>query len=99
MGLDIKNSLMVGVFYDHLEDWIESKVEVADIPHREIIEEYFDVASPYYDSDMEDWFIGFQIPNYCTATDEWFDEVKKVAEKFELLTGVRPIIRGGCHVY
>lgn len=106
MGIDVDSKLMVGCSYQELEEFIEKIIELGETDKHEalenaheVIECYFEYASPYYDSDIEHWFIGFEIPNYKVPDQEWFDIVREEAAKFEALTGVKPRIRGGCHVY
>lgn len=101
MGIDISNSLLVGASYEELEDWIEQKIEEndEDLCAQDIIEEYFNHASPYYDSPTEEHFLGFKVPNYHEVNGDWWTIVEEVAHQFELLTGVKPRIRGGADVW
>jgi hypothetical protein len=105
MGIDVDNSLLIGCSYEELEDFFELKIGQGATENycaledpSEVIETYFEYASPYYDSPIESWFIGFKIPNYQEVTDDWYEVVKETAHQFELLTGVKPRIRGGSHV-
>lgn len=106
MGIDVSHSLMVGCSYKELENFFEKvieqgeteKHEACEDPH-EVIECYFEYASPYYDSDPQHWFIGFEVPNYSEIDEEWFSIIKEACEDFEALTGVKPRIRGGAHVW
>lgn len=106
MSIDVDHSLLVGCSYDELEDFFEKiiedgetvKHEACEDPH-EVIECYFKTASPYYDSPPESWFIGFRIPNYHEVNEQWFEEVQATANSFEELTGIKPRIRGGAHVW
>lgn len=106
MGIDVDNSLLIGCSYEELEEFFEQIIEKGETDEHgacddagEVIEFYFDYASPYYDSPIESWFIGFKIPNYQDVTDDWYEVVKETAHQFELLTGVKPRIRGGSHVW
>ena len=106
MGIDVSHSLMVGASYDELEEFFEKIIEVGEtVTHEaledahEVVECYFSHASPYYDSGIEDWFIGFDITNYANPDVTWYLEVKEACEKFENLTGVKARIRGGAHVW
>lgn len=106
MGIDISHSLMVGCSYEELEDFFEKVIEQgATEKHprrrgpREVIECYFEYASPYYDSDPQHWFIGFEVPNYSEIDEEWFNIIKEACEEFEALTDVKPRIRGGADVW
>jgi hypothetical protein len=106
MGIDISNKLMVGASYDELGEFFEKIIELGDTDGHaacedasDVIECYFEYASPTYDSPHDEWFIGFRLPNYSRVDEEWWLEVKETAHQFELLTGVKPRIRGGAHVY
>lgn len=101
MGMDISNSLLVGASYEELEEWIENKIEEndEDLCVQDIVEEYFNYASPYYDSPIEEQFFGFKVPNHHVVNDDWWTIVEEVAHQFELLTGVKAKIRGGAHVW
>lgn len=106
MGIDVDNSLLVGCSYGELEDFFERVIEEGETKEHEafddageVIEHYFEYASPYYDSDIEDWFIGFTVPNLKVPDETWFNTVHEEASKFQALTGVKPRIRGGAHVW
>lgn len=103
MGIDVSDSLLVGCSYGELEDFFERVIEAGEheslVDVGDVIEQYFEYASPYYDSDMEDWFIGFEVPNLKCPDEEWLDKVHEEAKKFEALTGVKPRIRGGANVW
>ena len=106
MGIDVDSKLMIGCSYDELEEFFEKVIELGESEKHEalgnayeVIECYFEYTSPYYDSDPQQWFIGFEIPNYKTPDEEWFSLVKGTCDAFEALTGVKPRIRGGAHVW
>ena len=106
MGIDVSNSLLIGCSYGELEGFFERVIEMGATNEHEaladdgdVVEHYFEYASPYYDSDIQDWFIGFPVPNLKVPDETWFDTVHEEASKFEALTGVKPRIRGGAHVW
>ena len=106
MGIDVSNSLMVGCSYGELEEFFERVIEAGETKEHgvlddagDVIEHYFDYASTYYDSDREYWFIGFAVPNLKVPDEDWFNCVKETAKEFEDLTGIKPRIRGGAHVW
>lgn len=106
MGIDVSHSLLIGCSYGELEDFFEKVIEAGATEEHEacedpceVIECYFEYASPYYDSDPQQWFIGFRIPNYQELNEDWWEIVKETAYQLELLTGVKPRIRGGAHVW
>ena len=98
MGIDISNSLLVGAYYKDLEDFIENNKEASE-SEQEFLDFHFNRASPYYDADLDDCFYGFKIQNYAELTEDWWAITKTIAEDFEKLTGVKPIIRGGANVW
>ena len=98
MGIDTDSKLLVGCSYGELEAFFEAK-ELEGLDIYEVIEEYFEYMSPWYDSEPEYWFIGFKIPNHQPVTKEWFDEVQEACHQFQLLTGVKARIKGGAHVW
>ena len=99
MGIDISNSLLVGCSYGELEDFIEGISSETGEDEQPILEEYFICASPYYDAPREDCFYGFRIQNYKELTEDWWTISQTIASQFEELTGIKPRIRGGCHVW
>ena len=106
MGIDVDSSLIVGASYGELEDFFEKIIELGETSQhlalddaREVIEQYFDYASPYYDSSPDTWFIGFDVKNYQNIGDDLFNNLKELKDKFESLTGVTPRLRCGCHVW
>lgn len=99
MGIDISNSLLVGCSYGELEDFIERISSETEEDEQEILEEYFVCASPYYDADRQDCFYGFRLQNHKELTEDWWTIAQTIASQFEELTGVKPRIRGGAHVW
>lgn len=105
MGIDVSNSLLIGAEYDELSNFIQSKIDEDDedseypLDENGVVEEYFDYASPYYDSPLHHQFIGFRIPNFEEPNEGWYNVVKTKADEFEKLTGVKAKIRGGAHVW
>ena len=99
MGIDISDKLMVGVDAPELDSWFNRMEDETDLDKCELIEQYFDYMSPYYDSDPSHWFIGFTVPNYQGPDQDWFDVVQETAHQFEILTGVKARLKGGAHVY
>jgi len=98
MGIDISNSLLVGAYYKDLEDFIENNKEASE-SEGEFLDFHFDRASLCYDPDLDDCFYGFNIQNGAELTEDWWINTKTLAEAFEKLTDVKPIIRGGANVW
>jgi hypothetical protein len=65
----------------------------------DIVDEYFDSASPYYDAGLSECFIGLRVPNCQVVTKESLEGVGEMALQFELLTGVKATLRGGASVW
>lgn len=104
MGIDIRDRLMVGATYDELTEFFEKKIDEHEEDEYlydagDVIEEYFDHMSPYYDSSRYEWFIGFRVDNDEYVDQELFNNLRKAAEKFETLTGVKATLKGGAHVF
>lgn len=106
MGIDIDSKLIVGCSYQELEPFFEQIIELGETKEHyalsdanEVIEQYFDYASPYYDSPPTEWFIGFEVENYQDADPTFLASIGELAERFLLMTDVVPRLRGGCHVW
>ena len=100
MGINISNSLLVGASYEELEDFIQSKVGSGEFDDKwEVLDEYFERASPWYDAGSDECFYGFRVENYKPVTNEWFTDLVKLSKEFEDLTGIKPRLRGGAHVW
>lgn len=107
MGIDISSRLMVGLDYTELAAWLEDQREVLSedleedeyMDVNEVIDEHgLDTMSPYYDSCIEENFIGFSISNNQSVGDA-VRALEEAQEEFEKLTGFMPVVRGGCHVW
>lgn len=108
MGIDVSHSLLVGANYEDLEEFIQRKIDEDEhsessdeypLDEQSVVEEYFESASPYYDSPLDEQFLGFRIPNFQEVDEDWWEVVKESARQFELLTGVKAKIRGGANVW
>lgn len=98
MGIDINDRMLVGASYEDLEGFFEAK-ELEGLDVQDTIEEYFVSMSPYYDAGSQECFYGLKIPNNQQVNEDWWEVVKETAYQFEQLTGVKPRIRGGAHVW
>lgn len=106
MGIDIRDRLMVGASYDELSDFFENIIALGETEEHlaleddgEVIETYFDYMSPYYDSSMDEWFIGYRIDNEEDISQDLFNIIRKKAQEFEELTAVTATLKGGAHVF
>lgn len=106
MGIDISSRLMLGASYDELGEFFEKIIELGDTDEHagcedasDVIECYFEYASPTYDSPHDEWFIGFNLFNDHYINEDWWEDVWEKAKEFELLTGVKPRIHGCAHVW
>lgn len=98
MGIDISAKLMAGLEYKDIEPWIKEQSELLECDESEVIDRYFDYASPWYDSDMEYWFIGIECRNY-DSLESMSESIKAAADKFYILTSLTPVINATPHVY
>lgn len=103
MGIDVDSKLMVGCSYQELEDFLEKKVDEHEddeysYDSSDVIEEYFDYASPYYDCSPEYWFIGFEVKNYQEVGVDLYESIREASDRFFALTGIKGRLRGGSHV-
>lgn len=62
MGVDISSKLMIGIElgYCNVSPEVGAKYEDS---HEFLEEEELDYASPWYDSDISDWFVGYEFPS------------------------------------
>lgn len=98
MGISVSGKLLVGAKYGDIGKWLEEKAELEDCEVYDIIDGHFHYATPYYDADLEDWFIGFPVSNKVRADESWWLAVKDKSAEFEKLTGTPASIYGGQHV-
>lgn len=98
MSVDVSAKLMVGREYGDLKEWIKEKAKENECDEYEVIEDYFEYASPWYDSGRKNWFIGFEAKRYGKFEDVDYS-VRIAVNKFEKLTGLEPIIYATQHVY
>lgn len=86
--------LLVGNYYTKISHLIDSDGDRVDqLEDLGII-----TASPWYDADLEDCFVGYSIPNFTNPDENWYELVKEKAELFERVTGVKAVVRGGADV-
>lgn len=96
MSVDVEGKMLLGYKYsetkvdtgeDSLGDWVyENKLEY---------------ASPWYDASPDNWIIGFLVEDVSIdeMDEEWINVLKKKAEQFEKLAGVKPKLMGVCNVW
>ena len=105
MGVDIRDRLMVGAYVNELGEFFNRLIEEGDEDYDsygdrgEIIEVYFDYMSPYYDSDIDDWFVGYRVENEQQFGESLYKSIHLLSGKFEELTGVDAVLKGGAHVF
>lgn len=105
MGIDIRDRLMVGAYVNELGKFFNRLIEEGDKDYDsygdrgEVIEVYFDYMSPYYDSEIDDWFVGYRVNNEQEVGSSLYESIHLLAEKFEAVTGVPAVLKGGAHVY
>lgn len=101
MGIDISSKLMVGVSFNEIEEHLVSLInkdpEIDNL--YDAVEKYFEYASPWFDSAIDYWFIGWEIPNYKSPDQGLYDLISSYTDEFELTTGIVPRLAGLAHVY
>ena len=102
MGIDIDGGMIVGERASKL-NITEEILESHDCEDEcEFFCEIIDHMSPYYDSDPDDWIVGYEIPDVLIQSqefDQWWLRVREMAINFEKLTGVPARLIGSQHVY
>lgn len=105
MGIDIRDRLMVGAYVNELGEFFNRLIEEGDEDYDsyegrlEVIEVYFDYMSPYYDADIDDWFIGYRVENEQQVGASLYESIRLLSEKFKELTGVEAVLKGAAHVF
>lgn len=93
MGIDTRGKLMVGLQY---QDIITKGLFDEETLDGLIENEALEYASPHYDSDNEDWFVGIEI-----SGGEYGATIGQIAtarEQFMALVHLEPEVRGLAHV-
>ena len=98
MGMDISAKLLYGMNYRELCDNIDSELKEQldeDLDYGDI--EY---ASPYYDSDRESWFVGYDLVDYfdLRGVREFLDSLEEAETYFKERWGVTGSVRACKHV-
>lgn len=95
MGIYIGSRLLVGTNYTEISHLIDS-----DGDRRKQLEDLgIETASPWFDADLEDCFVGYFVPNFTAPNENWYKWVKEKAEQFEKVTGIEAVIFGGADVW
>lgn len=105
MGIDVDGGMIVGL--PASEVTIPEEHLLAVSCGGEAMEEcdYFDLVmdnmSPYFDSDSEDWVVGFKIRSgvecwdrYSMEFGAWLDELDELSDRFYEITGKKPKLIG-----
>jgi len=102
MVIDIEGKMLVGERVSKL-NISEEMLEQYDCEDEyEFYTEILDYASPYFDSDPEDWFVGYGISNTSIGDDGWtvwVNRVEEAAKNFQRLTGVPARLIGTQNVF
>ena len=96
MGIDIDGGMIVGDDLTDLSLNVQERV-LELIDNREM-----DYLSPYYDSDREDWTVGYRQPDVMIVDDTivgWLVKVSEDADRFEEITGTKAKLIGMQHVW
>lgn len=88
MGISTDAKLLVGVSWKEIEPFLESKAVYEDEDLVEILEGLgLDSASPWCDSDREDWYVGYSIKCNKPVNEVW-PSIYHYHIKFKELTGL-----------
>lgn len=102
MGIDYDGGMIVGEVMSNIQipDEYESMYG-----YYLYLEDEHDMYSmhPYYDADVEDWAIGFQVPDVKMSDvygdSAWYCDLKYKAKQFKDLTGVEARLIGTQNIY
>lgn len=91
MSINIDAKLMYGLPYQSIvKNLREDSIELLN---EEIYDGEWDTASPYYDSEMTSWFIGYILPDFdSSCLQQMISKIKEMDEKFQKRFGVRGYI-------
>ena len=97
MGIDIDGGMIIGREADDItlpDDYEGSLSEWCK-------DNNLDIMSKWYDAGQEGWIIGFEVPVVFIDDIEeaWLPDVKKLAKRFEELTGEKPLLIGTQNVW
>lgn len=96
MGMDIDSKLMYGLDYSELVKHLdEDQIEQLD---NDLDDGDIDYASPYYDSDREDWFVGVSLRQDITV-ESCIKQMNNAEDFFKERFGVSGVVRGCAHVW
>lgn len=109
MGVDYSGKLMVGLPYDDI-DWCNLEKYLLEEFHEVIDEDDNDYwsmldqadltsASPYYDADISDCIIGFELPDLELTNRLWVEVIESKREQFKLIFGKTPKLIGAQHIW
>lgn len=97
MGMSISAKLMYGMNYELLCEHLED--EVVDQLNEMIDDGELDTASPYYDSDREEWFVGYELARGVVNMETLNESVENVKFDFFEKFGTYGEVRVVKHVY
>lgn len=91
MGIDVDGGMIVGERASKLNisESMLGEYNCEDLS--EFYSEVLDNMSPYFDSDVGDWIVGYTVPDVLINSpefDQWWLRVREMAHNFEKLTGV-----------
>ena len=99
MGIDITGYLMVGGDYEDVAKMLteEQKEDIC----KTLEELGLTSASPYFDADIRECFIGYVPTPLMLNLDDpnWMNEILEYKEKWKELTGTPAYLIGTQHVY
>jgi len=98
MGIDYSGGMIVGNIGDLLPE-LDEKYD-GDI-YEWVQENDMSIMCQYFDADISNSYVGFSIKDVLVSeiNDEWISTIKKIADKFESLTGVPAKLIGTQDIY
>lgn len=101
MGIDISSATIVGLPYDQfIEQYQKNYTDDAQELIDQLLDDgELDYASPYYDSDRDNWVIGYASSDWNISVEEFTKELTETKDRFVKDFGFEPKVFVSAHVY
>ena len=99
MGMDISAKLMYGLWYEDLIQTLDD--DALEVFTEELDEDVWDTASPWYDSDRVDQFVGFSLSKNFSldGLEEFKEEIENAEAAFFAKFGTKGYVQAVPNVY
>lgn len=99
MGMSISAKMMYGLWYEDLVLALDD--DALELFTEELYDEVWDTASPWYDSDLQDQFIGFRLSrNFSLDSLQKFkEEIENAEAAFFARFGVKGYVQAVPNIY